>query len=189
VKLDNRFQGGLRIYERIPLIDDILESRRQKLGQNFTAYRNHCYRVANFCLALCGRNGVNPDKIFIAAAFHDLGIWTNRTFDYLGPSRMLAQDYLTKINRAEWTQEVEAMIIFHHKITPYTQNTAWLVEPFRKADWIDVLKGWFTLGLPRGFVFDVLSKFPNMGFHKRLVELTMERTRNHPFSPLPMMKW
>jgi hypothetical protein len=178
----------LNILEQIPLLNGIIEGHRVSLGADSTAYRNHCYRVANFCLALCEGNGVNPDKVFIAAAFHDLGIWTHKTFDYMGPSRVLAREYLVKISRVAWTDEVEAMIAFHHKLTPYRRNPAWLVEPFRKADWIDILKGGLKFGLPRGFVAQVLSVFPNAGFHKRLVELTAQRMKRHPFSPLPMMK-
>lgn len=189
MKTDNRLHDSLKIIERIPIIDDILGSRRQPLGRDFTAYRNHCYRVANFCLALCAGRDVVSDRIFIAAAFHDLGIWTHRTFDYLGPSCMIVREYLVKIDRVAWTSEVEAMIVFHHKITPYRQNPAWLVEPFRKADWMDVSKGVVTFGLPRGFASDVLSTFPNAGFHRRLVELTIQRMKTDPFSPLPMMKW
>ncbi len=189
MKTDNRFHDSMKIIERIPIIDDILQDDRRALGRDLTAYRNHCYRVTNFCLALSAGSEVDTDKISIAAAFHDLGIWTHKTFDYLGPSCILAREYLVKINRDAWTDEVEAAITFHHKITPYTQNPEWLVEPFRKADWIDVLKGWLTSDLPRGFVAEVLSAFPNAGFHRRLVDLTIQRMKTHPFSPLPMMKW
>lgn len=188
-RADGDSRRSLIIQEGIPLIDALLDGHRKSLGEDFTAYKNHCYRVANFCLALSVKNEAEHDKVFIAAAFHDLGIWTHKTFDYLGPSRMLAREYLIKINRGGWTEEVEAMIAFHHKITPYGRNPSWLVEPFRKADWIDILKGGLRFGLPRGFAAKVLTAFPNAGFHKRLFELTMERMKSHPFSPLPMMKW
>jgi HD superfamily phosphodiesterase len=51
----------------------------------FTAYKNHAYRVANLCVAFSSGDGAQLEKIATAAAFHDLGIWTNHTFDYLGP--------------------------------------------------------------------------------------------------------
>lgn len=189
MKTDQRFQGRMTIQEPIPLINGILESRRRELGPDFTAYKNHCYRVAAFCLALAGEQDQDRDKVFIASAFHDLGIWTHRTFDYLGPSCALAREYLMKTGRAAWADEVEAMITFHHKLTPYRRDPAWLVESFRKADWIDVLKGARRFGLPRGLVAEALSTFPNAGFHKRLLELTLERMKNNFFSPLPMMKF
>jgi hypothetical protein len=34
------------------------------------------------------------EKIAIAGVFHDLGIWTNKTFDYIAPSVVLAREYL-----------------------------------------------------------------------------------------------
>ena len=36
----------------------------------------------------------------IAAAFHDIGIWTAGTFDYLEPSVRVAAAYLTGTGRA-----------------------------------------------------------------------------------------
>ena len=40
--------------------------------------------MVNFCIAFVGRSDI--EKIAVAAAFHDLGIWTNKTFDYIPPS-------------------------------------------------------------------------------------------------------
>jgi hypothetical protein len=39
----------------------------------------------------------NTDKYAIAAAFHDLGIWTHQTFKYLERSINQAREYLDKI--------------------------------------------------------------------------------------------
>ncbi len=47
----------------------------------------------------------------VAAVFHDLGIWTNGTFDYLAPSIALARDYLVASAREDWTDEIEEMIV------------------------------------------------------------------------------
>jgi hypothetical protein len=110
------------------------------------------------------------------------------TYDYLEPSKQLARGYLSKTDQGRWTEEIEAMIEQHHKFRKYTAGPGWLVEPFRKADWIDVSRGWLTFGLPSVFVSEVLSKFPNAGFHKRLVDLTWQRFKAHPLSPLPMMR-
>jgi hypothetical protein len=71
----------------------VLETHAAALGGDFKAYRNHAYRVVNLCVALS--SGHQVEKIAIAAAFHDLGIWTDGTFDYLQPSVKLASDYLT----------------------------------------------------------------------------------------------
>ena len=104
-----------------------------------SGYRNHVYRVVNLCVAMAGRNEL--EKIAVAAVFHDLGIWTNRTFDYIAPSIALAHDYLVAHAREDWTAEIEGMIADHHKITPSTADPDSLVEAFRRADWIDVTRG------------------------------------------------
>jgi hypothetical protein len=127
-------------------------------------------------------------KVSIAVAFHDLGIWTDHTIDYLGPSRQLARAYLAKSNQDAWSAEIETMIEQHHRLRKYQANPGWLVEPFRKADWIDVMRGRLKFELPSAFVAETLSTFTNAGFHKRLIALTRQRIKTHPFSPLPMMR-
>ena len=171
------------------LLDDMLAGYRQPLGPDYDAYRNHCMRVFNFCCALVGESTAAEGKIAIAAVFHDLGIWTVSTFDYLQPSRLLARRYLEKSVNASWCKEIEAMIGEHHKFTRYRNNPSWLVEPFRKADWIDLSGGLLRYRLPDDFVADVLDAFPNAGFHAMLAKLTIKRLKSHPLSPLPMMKW
>ena len=178
----------MKIHEQTPILDRILESWRVPLGGDFAAYRNHCYRVLNFSLAFCGEDAETVSKVSIAAAFHDLGIWANNTYDYLGPSKQLAREYLAKTTQGAWSEEIEIMIEQHHKLRRYKSNSSWLVEPFRKADWIDVSRGRLKFGLSSVLVADILSKFPNAGFHKRLIALTKQRLKTHPFSPLPMMK-
>jgi hypothetical protein len=170
------------------MLDAILDRWREPIGKDFTAYRNHCYRVMNLCLAFCGESTAALDKISIAAAFHDLGIWTNHTFDYLAPSRQLAREYLIESKRAAWSDEIEAMIGQHHKLGSYTAHPDWLVEPFRKADWIDVSRGRLKFGLASDVVREILLVFPNAGFHKRLLALTWQRLKTHPLSPLPMLR-
>src|SRR5262249_18303874 len=149
------------------------------LGHDFIAYRNHAYRVANLCAAI-NKGSVDLEKIAVAAVFHDLGIWTNETFDYIAPSIALAREYLAAHSRAAWSAEIERMIADPHKITPPHANHEWPVEPFRRADWIDVTRGLRTFGLPRPLIRSVLTPWPSAGFHQRLVQLTLERFRTHP---------
>ena len=172
----------------VALLDELLQHHASALGDDFTAYRNHTYRVINFCSELSTDDPVSLEKMVIAAAFHDLGIWTDKTFDYLPPSERLAKAYLAKRGNAEWAPEISAMIHEHHKITRYRPNPDWLVEAFRKADLVDVSRGIITFGLPRKFVGEVLSTFPNAGFHKRLIQLSFRRLLSHPLSPLPMYR-
>ena len=115
------------ILTTVPLLDELLQRHPSALGADFVAYRNHSYRVVNFCAALSTDDPVPLEKVAIAAAFHDLGIWTDRTFDYLPPSERLAHAYLAREGKAEWVPEIGAMIHEHHKITRYRSNPDWLV--------------------------------------------------------------
>ena len=89
----------------------------------------------------------------------------------------------------DWIPEIEAMIVDHHKVTPSRANQQWLVESFRRADWIDVSRGLRRFGLPRTFIAAVATTWPSAGFHRRLVQLTIDRFWKHPLTPLPMVKW
>jgi hypothetical protein len=173
----------------IAAIDAVLSASEVALGADFTAYRNHVYRVANLCAAQTTGSGEQVEKIAVAAAFHDLGIWTARTFDYLAPSVELARAHLASLGKAEWIGEITEMILEHHKLTPYRGHPSSLVEPFRRADWIDVSMGLRTFGLPRAFISAVSSTWPSAGFHWRLVQLEMQRLRTHPWSPFPMVRF
>ena len=127
------------------------------------------YRIVNLCVAIVGRSEL--EKIAVAAVFHDLGIWTNGTFDYIAPSIALAHDYLVARAREDWTAEIEGMIADHHKITPSTADPDSLIEAFRRADWIDVTRGLRGFGIPRPFVARLFATWPSAGFHWRLVHV------------------
>jgi hypothetical protein len=172
----------------IAILDELLEAHAAVLGRDFTAYRNHTYRVVNLCVAQSSTDPEQVKKMAIAAAFHDMGIWTDGTFDYLLRSVRLATNYLVQSSRAEWTPEISAMILEHHKISRYRGDPNWLVEPFRRSDWVDVTYGLITFGLSRSILRDILSAWPSAGFHTKLVHLELTRLRTHPWNPLPMMK-
>lgn len=172
----------------IPILDEVLNAHATVLADDFAAYRNHTYRVVNFCVALSSDDPENLQKVAIAAAFHDIGIWTNGTFDYLRPSMKLAADHLARSGQTQWASEIDAMILEHHKISKYRVHPDWLVEAFRKADLVDVSKGLIAFGLSRRFVAELYAHWPSAGFRKRLVELSLRRLRTHPWSPLPMLR-
>lgn len=167
----------------------MLETHAVELGEDLVAYRNHAYRVANLCAALGPRDAESIEKIAIAAAFHDLGIWTARTFDYLAPSIDLACAHVGCAGHPDWQAGVAGMIREHHKIRRYRGVDAGLVEPFRRADWIDVSRGLLTFGLPRARLRAIFARWPNAGFHQRLVQLTLREARRHPLRPLPVLRW
>jgi len=172
----------------IPIIDSVLDQHRSVLDLDFIGYRNHVYRVVNLCVAMVGGSRADLEMIAIAAVYHDLGIWTDHTFDYITPSVSLAREYLASHSRADWIPEVEAMIVNHHKITRAQANSGPLVEVFRRADWIDVSRGFRRFRFARTFIKTLFAVWPSAGFHWRLVELTIGRFRRHPLSPLPMVR-
>lgn len=173
----------------IAVLDGILHEHESAIGGDFTAYRNHCYRVANLCATLAPDSPAQLDKIAVATAFHDLGIWTAQTFDYLAPSIALARDHLAATGRAEWTDEVVEMIAQHHKITRWRGRSGWMVEAFRRADWADVTRGVVAAGVPRGMMRALYTQWPGNGFHRMLLRLEAKRLMTHPLNPLPMVKF
>jgi HD domain len=172
----------------LPTVDEVLRTHASELGHDFIAYQNHVYRVANLCLAILGDRRSELEKVAVAAVFHDLGIWTDHTFDYIVPSVSLAREHLAARSRADWIPEIAAMIVNHHKITRARADPGSLVEAFRRADWIDVSRGFRRFGLSRTFIESLFTTWPSVGFHWRLVELTVDRFRRHPLTPLPMVK-
>ena len=184
-----QYADAASLRTNIATVSAVLATHASALGHDFIAYRNHVYRVVNLCLAIAGGGDrVALEKIAVAAVFHDLGIWTNHTFDYITPSVALARQYLSACAHADWIPEIEAMIVDHHKITPSRTHRAPLVEPFRRADWIDVSRGLRTFGVPRSFVRSVFGRWPSAGFHWRLLQLTGDRFLKHPLTPLPMVR-
>lgn len=171
----------------IKLIDNILDSYKNIIGKDFNSYRNHVHRVFSVCKELDSLDK-NEEKYAIAAVFHDLGIWTNNTFDYLEPSIILASNYLKSLGKADLVNEISAMIDMHHKITKYTGDHETTVETFRRADWIDVTKGVRLFGLKRTEYLRIKGHYPILGFHKFLVSQTLKNFLKSPFNPLPMFK-
>ncbi len=127
------------------------------------AYRNHAYRVANLCVALRPADDAGVEKVALAAAFHDLGIWTARTFDYLAPSADLACDHLRCNGHGDWQEDIAGMIREHHKVRSYRGTGADVVEPFRRADWIDVSRGLLSFGLPRALLREIFAQMAKRG--------------------------
>ncbi len=175
-------------------VSHLLAPYDEALGEDRAGYTNHVIRTMLFCDELAGIDG-GPDEqpsrrpeFLVCGVFHDLGIWTDKTFDYLVPSIDLAADHLEKIGRPELAPLVTTMIDEHHR-----QRSAGApddpVEIFRRADMIDVSLGLRAFGVARRRVREIRRAYPNRGFHRRLVQLTFQRTVEHPTSPLPMFKW
>ncbi len=172
-----------------PLVDEILQSHSQALGPDLRAYSNHVTRVLHFAFAIAPQLESATQPILIAGAFHDLGIWTARTFDYLNPSSQLAHDYLKAQGIESLWPEVDLIIQQHHKLRSYSGPFEASVETFRRADLVDLSLGLIGAGLKTEFIQDVRARFPNAHFHKRLVTFTGQQFLRTPLNPLPMMRW
>jgi len=185
-----------------PLDDDIraeidrrLAPWKSQLGTDRRAYEHHIVRVLLLCDRLHQRvdpNSSDPPsrraEYLTAAVFHDLGIWSDGTFDYLAPSVELARAWLTKEGERNLAPLVTAMIEQHHKIRQADEPTS-AVEVFRRADTIDLTLGLRRFGLPLHDYRGITRRYPNAGFHRRLIALAWRRLQTHPTSPLPMLKW
>lgn len=172
-----------------PLLDAALNEWADAIGPHFTAYRNHCYYVLNVVNTLAQPSADELDQVAIAVAFHDLGIWSDKTLDYLDPSADRAKAYLAAKGREADFPAVEAMIQGHHKLTRCKGEHARLAEAFRRADWNFVSLGSMPMGVPRALRRELLAQFPNAGFHNMLLKLGGAEFLRRPWKPLPMMRW
>jgi hypothetical protein len=173
----------------LPLLDRLLAPHAVTIGDDFIAYRNHACRVASFHCVMERAARRDPHKLAVAAAYHDLGIWSAGTFDYIEPSIHAAVEFLREESRQDLVDEVAAMIRDHHKVTPCGDRAPPGADVFRRADWVDVSAGLLRFGIPRDTIADVRRRFPNAGFHKLLLKLSAKRLVRHPLSPLPMLRW
>jgi hypothetical protein len=168
-------------------IDEILNTYRTELGENYISYRNHAYRVYNFALTQLDPNE-ESEKLSIATAFHDLGIWTNKTFDYLEPSVQLAREYCRKQNLSSCdTNEIETIIKNHHKLSSVESSV--LAEIFREANLIDLTLGFVPKGRKKKEIKFIRDIFPNKGFHLSLVKLFAKNLIKNPSHPFPIFKF
>jgi len=170
-------------------IDGILSQWREIIGEDYQGYRNHVVRMASCCLMLHPCTPEEQQKIEIAACFHDIGLWTENTMDYLPPSVPPAVAYLEEQKLNHWANEIIRMILDHHKLTPVKSSDSPLVELFRKGDLVDFSLGTVTFGLPRASICQLKAGLPNAGFHRMLLKRSLRWVVKHPLRPLPMMKW
>jgi hypothetical protein len=175
------------IEKSIPLVEQIIAENSIALGKDLEGYKNHVYRMVNYSLAPREATEDERLKIVIAGCFHDLGLWTAGTFDYLPPSAKLAGDYLKRSGLTDWTSEIGLMITQHHKLGIFAGSE--LVECFRKGDLVDLSLGFIRCGVSAEFIRLARSEFPNSGFHKRILSTAGRWICRHPLDPLPILKW
>ena len=105
-----------------PLIEEILSEWKTRIGDEYVGYGGHVYRMFNFCLALSQCSEEEKTKLAIAACFHDIGLWSDQTVDYISPSIVQAKRYLTKTGQEAWSEEIGLMIEWHHKVRRYKDD-------------------------------------------------------------------
>ncbi len=174
-----------------PVLDEILTAHQDYIGKLFAGYRNHCFIVYNLVRHASDLDQEQDTALVIAAAFHDLSLWTDGSFDYLPPSIAIAKIYCQSTGRTEIAPLVEAMILYHHKVfTGKLKKMDPLIAAFRNADWSAVTFGLIPFDMFTRHRRAIASTFPDKGFHWFLVW----RAIKHIFTggllnPLPMMKW
>jgi hypothetical protein len=177
------------IYKSIDLLEEILSQWEQVIGDEYTGYKYHVYRMIHFCFNLKECTEDEKEKIIIAAAFHDIGIWIEDTVDYIPPSIPPAIEYLQHRGLEAWSEEIKFMISEHHKINQYVDETYPLVEIFRRGDLIDFSFGLVKFSTSNEYIKAVQKEFPNADFHKNLAKRLLKWFLKNPLNPVPMMKW
>lgn len=177
------------IVARHARIEEVLDAFGDDLAADRAAYRGHVYRVFHFGRALAPTVPVRDEKMALAAVFHDLGIWSDRTVDYLPPSVRRLRTYLEEHGRTGQADELVRMVEMHHKLTPYRGEHAAIVEAFRRADLVDVTFGLVRFGLPSAWIGEVQAAFAEAGFHARIARALGGWALRHPLRPLPMLRW
>lgn len=170
-------------------IQSLLLPYKEVIGNAYIPYENHVHRIVNFTMELKDEvKADDEDKIAIATVFHDIGMWTASTFDYLDPSIEEAWKYLRKENKQEWSKEITLIIEMHHKRTIYNGIFADNVEAFRRADLIDLTKGLKKFGLSKDVLSKNYAEFPMVGFQNIIVSKFLKNLLKNPLRPLPMFK-
>jgi hypothetical protein len=174
-----------------PLIDEILDAHASIGADDPDGYeglRGHAHRVYHYARHLSSSTDPDRDaKIAVAAAFHDLEVF--RTLDYLGPCIADAERWLDESGHREWKRDVALMIAMHHKVGAYRGEAEGLVEPFRRADWNEVLQGHPSFGLPRELIRQARAQFSTRTFFSRTIPRQALRwTLRHPLNPAPSFR-
>ena len=177
------------VLQPLPLLDEILAEWGSTLGADLVGYKHHVYRMVHSCFALKPCSEEEREKIIIAGAFHDLGVWSADTLDYLAPSAEAATDYLKQNGRDAWSTEIELMITLHHQLRRYRDPAYPLVELFRRGDLVDASRGLCRFGLSRAWIREVKRQYPHAGFWRSGYKKLGRWVLRHPLRPLPMFRW
>ncbi len=178
----------MEIKQSLLVLEDILQNYKAAIGKDFNGYRNHCYRVYRICQALTFLTAEEEHKLQIALAFHDLGLFTAETVDYLPPSITLAETFLATQYLEKWQTEIALMIGEHHKVTSFKSRAYLLVEILRQADLDDFSFGIVCHGVDKTLIRQLKRQFPNAGFHRIIAKEQVAWLIKNPLNPFPIFK-
>jgi len=178
----------MELIERHALVEEVLGAWQEALGTERAPYRGHVYRVLNYARALIGSER-HDDALAVGSAFHDLGIWSDRTFDYLPPSIQCGEAFRQARMPSLSAELLARMIGQHHRLRRIVDGPEpEVVEAFRRADLVDLSRGVLRGRLPRERVRELTARFPYAGFHGFLARTGLGWAVRHPFRPLPMVR-
>jgi hypothetical protein len=132
--------------------------------------------------------GLSEKERFVSAIlipFHDVGIWTSKSMDYLEPSIKEAQRYIQEHNIDISLDLAANFIGDHHKLSK-TQNE--LSEKLRKADLVDLSYGLIRFGIPRSRIKEIRKRYPYKGFQGMIFKKVLKHAIRHLNHPFPMLK-
>ena len=179
----------MNIITNFTRVEQILAPYQNIIKNDMLGYRNHVTRMLNFCHYLLPQiSEQDSQKLQIAAAFHDIALWTHDTVDYLVPSYQLCNQYLIDNDLAHWQQEIQIIIDMHHLLHQYQGPYQQLTEVFRQADLVDFSLGVIKNGISRDFIQAVKQALPNGGFHRTLMRFTIQQLKRNPLNPMPMLR-
>ena len=171
-------------------IESILKNYKQIIGNDYEAYRGHCHRIYNYIVLMKRSAELTQQDNYIleiAIPFHDLGIWTAHTMDYLQPSFEAASTFV-KQNKLDVDLFVlKTIIVNHHKLTFVKDNK--LAELLRKADMLDLSFGRLKSSLTKEELDCIKASFPYKGFQLVIFKKLMKHALKNITNPFPMLKW
>lgn len=167
-------------------LEDVLTKFSRALGNHLPLYRGHCYRILNYMICL-QKHQDNLRLLEVMVAFHDLGIWTHGTMDYLKPSFDLAVSYCKKEELDVSFNDLETAIMNHHKISTFRPTES--AEYLRRADLLDLSFGLIRGGVDRDLIRKVTKRWPYQNFQKMIFGKVFWYALENHWKPFPMMKW
>lgn len=173
----------MNLIEPHQVIETILGRYSAELGDQAVLYRNHVYRGFNLQLEIAHLEA--SDELAVAWAAHDLGLWTQRTLHYLGPSVRLAEEIAPEFN-VDPSFPLRLMIEFHHCLHPLSNR---LAESFELADRADAWPRHWRGPLAMEDIDRVVTAFSYCGFQGFLGRAAMRYALTHPWNPFPMFRW